>query len=156
MIIRDNVKMVTQDDIRMMDWNEYNRLNNEQHAVFERLWQQVDKLLERFGRPDLLPGQRFGDYQVNGDYSDYPRAVVFVDNLKLLRRPVVDALQLLIKQFPGWQVDLMVTTRGHEEWPGMGVSVRSNEVVENLNRQYFPAEFQDLTFANSRSGTFKD
>jgi hypothetical protein len=156
MITRDNVNMVTQDDIGTMDRNEYDRLQNKQYAVFERLRDRVDKLLERFGRPDYLPERRFGDYQVLGDYSDYPRVVAFVDNLKLLRSPVVDALQELIKDFPGWQIDLMVTTRGHEDWPNMGISIRQNEIVDDLQRQCFPKEFQDLVYDGARRGRVID
>ena len=93
MITQDNVNMITRDDINTMNRDEYDRLQNSQYAVFERLRKCVDKLLERFGRPDYLPGQRYGDYQVHGDYSEYPQVVVFVDNLKLLQAPVVHALQ---------------------------------------------------------------
>ena len=156
MITRDNVNMITQDDIETMNRNEYDRLQNKQYAVFERLRERVDKLLERFGRPDYLPGQRYGDYQVHGDYNDYPRVAAFVDNLKLLRAPVVDALQQLIKDFPGWQIDLMVTTRGHEDWPNIGISIRSNEIVDDLRRQYFPQEFRDLAFEGARRGNVYD
>lgn len=113
MITRDNVDMVTRDDLETINRDEYDRLHNKQYTVFERLRKCVDKLLERFGRPDYLPGQRYGDYQVHGDYSEYPRVVVFVDNLKLLRAPVVDALQQLIKDFPG----MANRSHGHDARP---------------------------------------
>jgi hypothetical protein len=90
---------------------------------------------------------------VHGDYTEYPQVVVFVDNLKLLRTPVVSALQDFIKDFPGWQIDLMVTLRGHEDWPNMGISIRANEIVDDLQRQYFPKEFQELTYQGSRRGS---
>ncbi len=61
----------------------------EQREIFETLYPRVEKLLERFGRPDYLPGQPDGDYSVHGDYSGYPQIVVFVGDLKMLR-PTVD------------------------------------------------------------------
>lgn len=85
MITRGNINMVTRDDIETMHRDKYDRPQNEQYAVFERLRNCVDKSLERFGRPDFMPGQRYCDYQVHGDYSEYPQVIVFVDNLKLLR-----------------------------------------------------------------------
>ena len=156
MITRDYVDMVTQDDIETMNRDEYDRLHNKQYAVFERLRKCVDKLLERFGRPDYLPGRRYGDYQVHGDYSEYPQVVVFVDNLKLPRAPAVNAVQQLLKDFPGWQIDLMVTVRGHEDWPDMGISIRPHETVDDLQRQYFPQEFRDLAFVGARQGSAYD
>lgn len=157
MITRDNVSMMTRDDIETMDRDEYDRRQNEQYAVFERLRKCVDKLLERFGRPDFMPGQRYGDYQVHGDYSEYPQVVVFVGNLKLLRPPVVNAVQQFVKEFPGWQIDLMVALLDHvKDWPNMGLSIRSNEIVDDLQRQYFPKEFQNLVYEGARRGNVLD
>jgi hypothetical protein len=80
--------LITRDDIDKMSRDEYDRRQGEQFTVFEHLENCVDKLLERFGRPDYLPGQPYGDYQVQGDYNENPQVVVFVDNLELLRKPV--------------------------------------------------------------------
>lgn len=147
---------VTRDDIDSLSRDEYNRRQNEQFAVFEHLRQVVEKLLERFGHPDYLPGQPEGDFQVHGDYSEYPQVVVFVENLKLLLPPVVDAVQSLVRQYPGWHIDLMVTLRGHEDWPNMGISVRADEIVDDLHRQYFPKEFQDVAYEGARRGSVLD
>jgi hypothetical protein len=145
--------LITRDDIDRMDRNEYHRRQNEQYEVFERLCDLVESVLERFGRPDYLPGQPYGDFQVHCDYSEYPQVVVFVDNLRILLPPVVDALQQLVKEYPGWQIDLRVTTRGHEDWPSMGISIRANEIVDDLQRQYFPKEFQNLAYEGARRGS---
>jgi hypothetical protein len=93
---------------------------------------------------------------VHGEYGEYPQAVVFVENLKLLQPSVVNALQELVRDFPGWQIDLMVTLRGYEDWPNMGVSIRDNEIVDDLQRQYFPPEYQNLAYERSRRGNVFD
>jgi hypothetical protein len=155
-VVMKNNNTITRRDMESMSRGEYDRRQSEQFAVFQRLQDQIEKLLERFGRPDYLPGQPYGDYHLNGDYSEYPWIVVFVDNLSLLRRPVVNALQELIKDLPGWQIDLMVTTRGREDWPDMGISIRANEIVDDLQRQYFPKEYQDLTYEGARRGKLVD
>jgi hypothetical protein len=147
---------VSRDDMETMSRDEYDRRQNEQCEIFERLCDRVDKLLERFGRPDFLPGQPYGDYHVHDDYSEYPQVVVFVENLDLLRIPVVDALQSLAREYPGWQIDLMVTLRGHEDWPNMGISIRENEIVDDLQRQYFPPEYRNLRYEHSRQGNVLD
>ncbi len=151
-----NSIIITRADIDTMDRDEYDRRQNEQYIVFERLCDLVGEVLERFGRPDYLPDQPHGDFQINCDYSEYPRVVVFVDNLKLLLPAVVDALQQLAKEYPGWHIDLAVTTRGHEDWPNMGISIRADEIVDDLQRQYFPKEFQDLAFEGARRGSVVD
>src|ERR1700734_3125824 len=145
-------KLTTRDDMESMSPCEYDRRQNEQYDVFEGLCSRVDKLLERFGRPDFLPGQRDSDYHVHDDYSEYPQVVVFVENMALLRMKVVNALQELVREFPGWQIDLMVTLRGHEDWPNMGISIRADEIVDDLQRQYFPPEYQTLEYENPGQG----
>lgn len=149
-------KLITRDDMESMSPDEYDRRQSEQYEVFEDLQDRVDKLLENFGRPDFLPGQPYGDYQVHGDYSEYPQVVVFVENLKLLQPPVVQALQQLVKGFQGWRIDLMVTLRGHDDWPNMGISIRANEIVDDLQREYFPKEFQNLAYDGARRGSVVD
>lgn len=150
-------KLITRDDMESMSPDEYDRRQSEQYEVFEVLEDRVDKLLERFGRPDFLPGQPEGDYSVHGDYSEYPQVVVFVHNLELLRQPVVAALQQLLKEFAGWQIDLMVGLWGHlDDWPNMGISIRANEIVDDLQRQYFSPEYQNLAYEHSRRGNVLD
>src|SRR5271156_3304698 len=150
--------IVTRADMGSMSQDDYDHRQSEQFATFERLSQRVEKLLEQFGRPDFLPRQRQGDFLVHGDYSEYPQVVVFIHNLELLRRPVVNVLQGLLKELPGWQVDLMVALWDHldGDWPNMGISIRANEIIDDLQRQYFPKEYQDLAFENSRSGSVLD
>ncbi len=122
--------------------------------IFERLYERVEATLEMFGRPNYLPGQRYGDYSVHGDYSEYPQVVVFVNNLDLLRPSVVNALQQLLTDFPGWQIDLMVAVRGHySDWPNMGLSIRKDEVLDGLQRQYFPKAYQGLAYEGGRVGS---
>jgi hypothetical protein len=154
-VMRNN--LITRDDIDSMSRDEYERRQNEQDEVFEIIQARVDQLLERFGRPDFMPGQRRGDFCVHGDYSEYPQVVVFVHNLELLRQPVVSALQQLLQEFPGWQIDMMVGLWDHlKDWPNMGISIRTDEIVDDLQRQYFPKEFQDLAFEGGRRGNVCD
>src|ERR1700733_3847190 len=144
-------EMITRAEINTMSRDEYDRRQTKQFAVFKDLSSLVDKALRHFGRPDFQSGQRHGDYAVHGDYSEYPQVVVFVHNLELLRQPVVSALQQLLKEFPGWQIDLMVGLWDHlKDWPNMGISVRANEIVDDLQRQYFPKEFRNLAYEGGR------
>lgn len=149
--------LITRDDIDSMSRDEYDRRQSEQYDVFERLYSSVKSLLKRFGRPAFLRGQTEGDFSVHGDYSEYPQVVVFVHNLELLRQPVVSALQQLLAEFPGWRIDMMVGLWDHlKDWPNMGISVRADEIVDDLQRQYFPREFQDLQFKGARRGNVCD
>jgi hypothetical protein len=41
-------------------------------------------------------------------------------------------------------------------WPPMGVTIRSQEMIDGLQRQYLPPEFQDFKIPGSRPGTGYD
>ena len=127
----------------------------EQVEVFERLRQRVDDILEKYGVPDSL--SRKGDYTVHGDYNGHPQVVAFVGKLDMLRPAVITELQRLIKEFPRWEIEVTVAVRGHyEDWPNMGLYVRPHEIIDGLKRQYFPKEFQDITYTGARRGTAYD
>lgn len=98
-----------------------------------------------------------GDYTVHGDYGGYPEVVIFVGNLAMLQPNVVSELQKLIKNFPGWQVTVTVVLREHlHDWPEMGLYIRPHEIIDGLQRQYFPDEFQNVEYVGARRGTADD
>ncbi len=134
---------------------EEDREHAERVEVFERLGRRVDDILKKYGAPDSL--SRKGDYTVHGDYSGHPQVVAFVGKLDMLRPAVIAELQRLIKEFPGWEIEITVAVRGHyDDWPSMGLYIRPHEIVDGLQRQYFPNEFQDIAYENARPGTAYD
>lgn len=51
----------------------------------------------------------------------------------------------------------MVGLWGHlHDWPNMGISVRADEIVADLQRQYFPKEFPDLAYDGARRAAVAD
>jgi hypothetical protein len=141
----------------MITMTERDRIDHEQLDVFEELYPRVEELMERFGQPDFLPGRRHGDYMVHGDYGGYPEVVVFVHNLALLRPAVVEELQRLIREYPGWQITITVAPRDRQrDWPNMGLYVRPHEIIDGLQRQYFPKELQNIEYEGARRGTAFD
>ncbi len=135
---------------------EHRRYEQESH-VFDELYPRVEELLEKFGRPKYMPGQPPGDYAVHGDYSGQPQVVVFVSNLQMLRPAVVAALQKLIGGYPGWQISMTVAVYGQVgKWPNMGLYIRPHEIIDGLQRQYFPKEFQNLEYKGARPGSADD
>ena len=129
-----------------------------QLKTFEDLRDRAFALLEQFGESGYHPPYPSEvDYSVEGDFTGYPEVVVYVDNLKMLRPPVINALQALIKECPGWQITVTVAVRGHyNDWPNMGLYVRPHEIIDGLQRQYFPVEFRNLQYEGARRGTADD
>lgn len=128
--------------------DEEDRLYEQQAEIFEQVYQQTENLLERFGQPDSY--HRHGDYSVYEDYWGHPQVKITVSSLKMLRPNIMSLLQKMLDNFPGWEFVVAVAVREHYDWPEMGLIVRAHEIVDGLQRQYFPPEFQDLHYEGSR------
>jgi hypothetical protein len=122
---------------------------------FDRLRHQVDGVLAKYGLPDTL--SKRGDYTVHGDYNGHPQVVAFIGKLDMLRPAIVKELQHVVKEFPGWEIEITVAVRGHyQDWPNMGLYIRPHEIIDGLQRQYFPKEFQNIRYDGARQGTAYD
>lgn len=128
--------------------------DNKRSEVFENIRNQVKDVLKKHGEPDTALTD--GDYTVEGDYLGPMEIVVFVGNLAMLAPNIIDSLHDVIKEFRGWQIVMTVAVRGHEDWPNMGLYVRPHEIIDGLQRQFFPKEFQELEYPGARRGTAYD
>jgi hypothetical protein len=77
---------------------------------------------------------------------------VSLQNLKMLRPEVVASLRSLVADLPGWDIVMLIDIPGKEDWPPMGLVIRDHEVVDNLRREFFPAEFRSLSYPDNRTG----
>jgi hypothetical protein len=131
---------------------EEERRYDEQFELFERLRIRIDNLLEQYGEPDSLDG--LGDYCAHDDFRQSPQVKVSIGNIGLLRPSIVYQLQGIVRDFPGWEIVYAVALEDHlDDWPDMGLYIRGNEIVDTLQRQYFPKEYQDIQYTGSRRTT---
>jgi len=125
------------------------RLYEAQLDIFERLIMRVEKLMAKFGRSATAADEY--DFSVLADFWGHPQVKISICNLTLLHPHIVKRLQELVAEFPGWEIVYTVTLHDHlYDWPDMGLYIREHEVVDGLQRQYFPKEFQGLEYEGSR------
>lgn len=127
---------------------------DEQERAWESLYQQVRAILIQEGREDAYGRADF--WLVDDNWGGHQHKIE-VQALHMLKPSVVQALQTLLKQFRGWEIVVAIHIPGTENlWPPMGLIVRAHEIVDGLQRQYFPTEFQDYQYEGSRRGTDRD
>src|ERR1700679_3418169 len=113
------------------------RRYDEQFEIFERLRVRIDSLLEQYGQPDSLSG--LGDYSAHADFRQSPQVKVSIGNLELFRPSIVYEIQEIMKDFSGWEIVYAVALEDHfDDWPDMGLYIRGDEIIDTLQRQYFP------------------
>jgi hypothetical protein len=136
----------------MTDQDE-DRHYEQQVETFEHLTKIVNGVLEQFGFRDTYDG----DYSIYEDYWGFPQVKVSIANLKMLEPFVIQGLQQVIKAYPGWEIVVAVVHRpNYKDWPEMGLYIRPHEIIDGLQRQYFPKEFQNIEYEGARHGTVND
>jgi hypothetical protein len=126
----------------------------QQLEIFEHLSDEIDSVLGKFGSQDGLDP---GDYSIYDGYLGYPQVKVSIANLKMLQPVVVEKLHQLIKAYPGWEIVVAVVhSNNYSDWPEMGLYIRPHQIIDGLQRQYFPKEFQDIEYEGARRGTVND
>jgi hypothetical protein len=119
------------------------------NLVQVREWQvlhdRIDGLLHRFGRKDAF---RDGDFWLVDENWGRYRQVLEIQNLNLLRPDIIKSLQALLADFPKWYITAQVDVRGKEDsWPAMGLAIYPNEIVDDLQRDFLPKEFRNITYS---------
>src|ERR1041384_2141363 len=119
-----------------------------QAIEWKRLYADITKFLSKFGSEDSLGN---ADYWVLDDNWGTKQQKVFLSSLSMLEPTIISGLQHRLAEFPGWEIVVAVSLRGAGEgWPDMGLTIRSSEIIDGLQRSYFPNELRGLHYAGSR------
>jgi hypothetical protein len=82
------------------------------------------------------------------DNLGIPRHKIEIQSLQMLRPAVVRSLQQVLNEFPNWEIVIAVDVPGTEsKWPRMGVTVRRDEIVDDLQRKFLPKEFEGIEYS---------
>ena len=118
------------------------------HATQEAEWQHLHDLitetLDRHGRKDAF-GK--GDYWLLDENWSWRCHQLEFQNLELFRPEIVKTLQALLADYPDWEIAIRVDVPAMDgKWPGMGLVVSADKIVDELQRQYLPDEFRTYTY----------
>lgn len=127
---------------------------DEQAIEWDLLYRKIRTNLLHFGTEDF---RRTADCWIDDDNLGTKQQKIYIRSLTLLRPDVINALQRLLSDFSDWEIVVAVSVPGlGEKWPDMGLTIRTHEIIDGLQRQYFPREFQRFEYQNSRPGTDRD
>jgi hypothetical protein len=119
------------------------------------LYQKISQTLGQYGTEDPF---RQGDYWIVDESNGLRQHKIYFNNLKMLLPNVVRALQALLAPYLQWEIFVAIYLPGAEgdSLPDMGLIIRKHEIVDGLQRQYLPPEFQNIRYEGSRPGTDRD
>jgi hypothetical protein len=126
-----------------------NNDDDEQIRVWEKLYVRIKDTLDEFGREDWLG---HGDYWIISDNWGTAQHKVYIDNLDLLAPSIVKLLQNILADFPDWEIVVAIDFKDKGlSWPNMGLTIRAHEIIDELQRQYFPPQYQGIRYEGTRA-----
>ena len=124
-------------------------LDAEQCREWTLLYDAIREILQRFGEED--DGGDWKDYLLVDDNLGLRQHKIETSNLEMVRPVVVKLLRQLLIGYPNWEIVIAVANPGKEKiWPAMGLVIRDDEIIDGLQRQYLPQEFQSIEYEGSR------
>jgi hypothetical protein len=115
-----------------------------QESAWAILHDRITKTLQHFGEKNPF-GK--GDYWLLDENWGRYRQELEVQNLKMLQPHIIKLLQALLADYPKWEITVRVDVPGTENtWPGMGLIIFNDEIVDELRRDYLPAEFRNISY----------
>jgi hypothetical protein len=124
-------------------------VREEQRREWVALYNQIRPVLQQFGEEDDHPGRK--DYWLVNENLGLWQHRIETSNLEMVRPVVIKSLRKLLITYPNWEITVAVTSPGTENvWPAMGLVIRDDEIIDGLQRQYFPKEFQAVEYEGSR------
>lgn len=140
--------------VKKMTSDDPDEVPDEQERAWGDLYDQIQAVLSREGQEAAVGN---GDYWLLDDNWGVLQHKIEVQNLRLLKPEIVRSLQTLLKEFRRWEIVVAVHVPDTENlWPPMGLIIRAHEIVDGLQRQFFPKEFQAYEYEGSRRGTDRD
>lgn len=127
---------------------------DKQQKEWTLIYKAIARTLEPFGKDDAF-GE--GDYLLVDENWGNHQHKIEVQNLNIIEPKIIKLLQAILQPFPAWEIIVGIDTSSHEAaGPAMGLTVRHYEIIDGLQRQYLPAQFQKIQYEGSRPGTDRD
>jgi len=105
----------------------------------------------KYGTEGIRPA---GDFWIDTDNYGTLQHKIYIRNLELMKPSVIKSLQYLLRKYSGWEIVYQVSVPGPgDAWPDMCLIIRSHEVIDFLQRQFFPPDYQAYQYDGSRPPT---
>ncbi|RXF74803.1 hypothetical protein [Hansschlegelia zhihuaiae] len=122
---------------------------------YEEVWYKVYQCMQRYAKKKNFV--LYIDYDVYEPFNGWSQVLIDILNLEVLTARLVAKLRRLVKRRPGWEIMVGVALDEHlGEWPAMGLRIRADEVIDDLQRSYLPPKYRSLAFIDARPGTPDD
>jgi|SRR5215831_14565943 len=122
-------------------------LMEEQGREWLALYHEIREILQQFGEEDDYLQEK--DYHLVYDNLGLWQHKIETSNLEMVRPAVIGSLRKVLAGYPNWEIVIAVSN-SEKAWPPMGLVIRDDEIIDGLQRRYFPAGVSDHRYEGSR------
>jgi len=115
-------------------------LMEEQGREWLALYHEIREILQQFGEEDDYLQEK--DYHLVYDNLGLWQHKIETSNLEMVRPAVIGSLRKVLAGYPNWEIVIAVSN-SEKAWPPMGLVIRDDEIIDGLQRRYFPAGVSD-------------
>jgi len=125
-----------------MAMSENDRDDQRSHQViWKKLFDETEALLKDFAHQGLIGADDFWIVD-----EDWGWDVLQVElPLSLAWPSLAKKLQSVLARYPDWRITIRLAGR-EQGWPGMGIVISRDNIIDDLKREYFPAQFHSMIF----------
>jgi hypothetical protein len=116
-------------------------LRAEQTREWGLLYDRIAEVLQQYGQADDADGQK--DYLLVDENVRFHQHRIETENLAFAQPVVIAALQKLLIGYPNWEIMIALGRFG-------GVVIHDDEIIDGLQREHLPQEFQTIEYEGSR------
>ena len=126
----------------------------DQAQTWEILYRLLRRALTKVAKEGIA---ETNDCWLDDDNLGTLQQKIYIWNLELIRPSLIYALQRLLVEFPRWEIRVaIVEPEGERPWPVMGLTIRAHEIIDGLQRQYFPEPYRSFQYEGARPGSEYD
>jgi hypothetical protein len=126
---------------------------NDDLPGFDLLYTDIQNFMDQYTDENSIPTGLYDIFE-----SDNGKQIcMYVEHMEYIREICVKRLQAILVKHPNREIVFTVTCPELiGGWPAMGLYIRKNDISDGLLRQYFPPEYQSITYEGSRPGDRSD
>jgi hypothetical protein len=119
---------------------------------WEVLFVKIQEALSPFGEVWDFDLEKGGYWLVDDNWGNFKHSLGLYD-LALLEPVVIAALQKILDGYPDWEILVNLVPPTEDQWPEMGLIIRGDQIIDELERNYLPKEYQNLKYPGGRRST---
>lgn len=130
--------------------NTHRRVNERFIKEWNELYERIKRVLRKFGENNCAGGDYFVIDRIPKENEHVH--MVEIHRLHMLRPEIIKPLQSVLVDYPNWQIEVFVLSP--EEYtivdPESGLLLRSDGIIDALDRSLLPKKYQGLVYEGSR------